>query len=191
MPSGFIRRQICLLRSSARPPWKLRHPLIAFLVTLPCLVYLFFAFALPQLLRFRFRTDLSWYDLGWYGFGPSQSYVSFPYESPRAEILQWAPECDSRFVFLAPRGDSISHPGPMILDARGELVWMKHNWELTQDFNVQHYAAADYLTYWEGEMIEGRARGSWYMVCWQPLSLGRGMLIPYPSSTPRILSGSK
>jgi hypothetical protein len=164
MPSGFVRRQLYMLRNSTRS-CKFWQPLIAFLVAVPSLVYLFCVFAYPQILRLRFRTDLSRYDLGWYGFGPSQSYISFPYQSPRVEILQWSPECDSRFVFLAPRGDSISSPGPVILDARGELVWMKHNWEITQDFKVQPYRGDDYLTYWEGEMGEGRGSGSWHMVC--------------------------
>ena len=52
----------------------------------------------------------------------------------------------------------------MILDAQGELVWMKHNWEITQDFKVQRYQGQNYLIYWEGDEIEGRGQGSWYMV---------------------------
>lgn len=152
-------------RKSSRRPWTLWHPLVAFLVAVPTLVYLFYVFAFPQLLRFRFRTGLSWYDLGWYGFGPSQSYVSFAHESPKVEIVEWSSECDSRYVFLAPKGDSISDPGPMIMDSRGELVWMKHNWEITQDFEVQRFGDEDYLTYWKGEMAEGRGEGSWHMVC--------------------------
>lgn len=143
----------------------LSRPLIAFLVLAPTLVYLFYLFALPQLLRFRFRSDLGWYDLGLYGFGPSKSYVSFPYQSPRVELVQWdESRCDPSLVFLAPRGDSIAHPGPMIMDAQGELVWMKHNWGITQDFKIQRYRGQDYLVYWEGDMVEGRGQGSWHMV---------------------------
>lgn len=141
------------------------RPLIALLVLAPTLIYLFYLFALPQLLRFRFRSDLGWYDLGLYGFGPSKSYISFPYQSPRVELVQWdSSRCDPSFVFLAPRGDSIAYPGPMILDAQGELVWMKHNWGITQDFKVQRYRDQDYLIYWEGDVVEGRGQGSWHMV---------------------------
>ncbi|GAQ05220.1 hypothetical protein ALT_2541 [Aspergillus lentulus] len=128
------------------------------------LLYLFYLFAVPQLLRFRFRLDLSPYDLGFYGFGPSRSYVSFEYESPMVEITEWGSGCDSRYTFLAPRGDSVAHPGPVILDADGELVWMKYNWDTTQDFKVQRYNGADYLTYWEGTEVESRGYGSWYML---------------------------
>ncbi|PYH97317.1 hypothetical protein BO71DRAFT_347415 [Aspergillus ellipticus CBS 707.79] len=128
------------------------------------LSYLFYTFAVPQLRRLHFHTDLSWYDLGLYGFGPSQGYVSFDYESPVVQISEWDSGCDQRYTFFAPRGDSVAQPGPMILDSKGELVWMKHNWEVTQDFKVQRYQNTDYLTYWEGGETEGRGYGSWYML---------------------------
>ncbi|KAH1673878.1 hypothetical protein KXX15_008696 [Aspergillus fumigatus] len=128
------------------------------------LLYLFYVFVVPQLLRFRLRLDLSPYDLGFYGLGPSRSYASFEYESPVVEITEWASGCDSRYTFLAPRGDSVAHPGPVVLDADGELVWMKYNWDTTQDFKVQRYNGADYLTYWEGTEVESRGSGSWYML---------------------------
>lgn len=137
---------------------------VATIGALLSLLYLFYVFAVPQLRRLHLRTDLSWYDLGLYGFGPSQDYVSFDYESPALQISEQGSGCDSRFTFLAPRGDSVAQPGPMILDSRGELIWMKHNWEITQDFRVQRYQGADYLTYWEGDEIEGRGYGAWYMV---------------------------
>lgn len=85
--------------------------------------------------------------------------------SPIVEISQYNSGCDPGLTFLAPRGDSIAYPGPMILDAQGNLVWMKHNLNITQDFKVQRYRGQDYLTYWEGEEIDGRGEGSWYMVC--------------------------
>lgn len=125
---------------------------------------LFCVFAIPQLTRFRFHSGLSWYDLGLYGFGPSQSYVSFDDESPIVEISPAGAQCDPRYTFLAPRGDSVAHPGPMILDARGELVWMKSSWGTTQDFRVQRYKDQDYLTYWQGNEEDGHGCGSWYMV---------------------------
>ncbi|KAJ5369189.1 uncharacterized protein N7496_008949 [Penicillium cataractarum] len=125
---------------------------------------LFYLYAVPQLKRFRFRSELSWYDLGLYGFGPSQSYISFDEESPIVEISPPGAQCDPRYTFLAPRGDSVAHPGPMILDARGELVWMKYNWGTTQDFRIQRYKGQDYVTYWQGDEEDGHGRGSWYML---------------------------
>ncbi|KAJ5170046.1 uncharacterized protein N7500_002829 [Penicillium coprophilum] len=124
----------------------------------------FYLFAVPQLLRFRFRSDLSWYDLGAQGFGPDRSYISFDQESLVVEITPPNAKCDPRYTFLAPRGDSVPHPGPMILSPDGELVWTKWNKGTTQDFKVQRYKGEDYLTYWQGSIIDGIGEGSWYML---------------------------
>ncbi|KAJ5448478.1 hypothetical protein N7445_003299 [Penicillium cf. griseofulvum] len=123
----------------------------------------FYLSAVPQLLKFRFRTDLSWYDLGAQGFGPDRNYISFDQESPIVEITPSGAKCDPRYTFLAPRGDSIAHPGPMILNPEGELVWTKWNRGTTQDFKVQRFKGEDYLTYWQGDSGNGVGRGSWYM----------------------------
>ncbi|KAK4862892.1 hypothetical protein LT330_003025 [Penicillium expansum] len=124
----------------------------------------FYVFAVPQLLRFRFRAGLSWYDLGVQGFGPDRNYISFDQESPIVETTPPNAECDPRYTFLAPRGDSIAHPGPMILNSAGELVWTKWNGGTTQDFKLQRYKGEDYLTYWQGDTADGYGRGSWYML---------------------------
>jgi hypothetical protein len=124
----------------------------------------FYLFAVPQLLKFRFRAGLSWYDLGVQGFGPDRNYISFDQESPVVEITPPGAKCDPRYTFLAPRGDSTAHPGPMILNPAGELVWTKWNGGTTQDFKVQRYKGEDYLTYWQGDTADGYGRGSWYMV---------------------------
>ncbi|KAJ5485560.1 hypothetical protein N7539_005548 [Penicillium diatomitis] len=126
--------------------------------------FLLVFFLRPQLQRFRFRSDLSWYDLGIYGFGPSRSYVSFEEQSLLVEITPRNAKCDPRYTLLAPRGDSVAHPGPMILDARGELVWMKSDSATTEDFRIQRYKGQDYLTYWEGGKVDGHGCGSWYML---------------------------
>lgn len=138
---------------------------IAIFITAAALFYAFYVFVFPHALRFRFRRDLSWYDLGLHGFGPTQKYVSFDLTSPIVEISEYQSGCDPNLTFIAPRGDSIAHPGPMILDAKGNLVWMKHNLNITTDFKIQWYKGKDYLTYWEGEEIDGRGSGAWYMVC--------------------------
>ncbi|KAB8237956.1 arylsulfotransferase family protein [Aspergillus alliaceus] len=149
--------------TKARHSW-LRLVHVATVGVIISILYLFYVFAVPQILRFRFRTDLSQYDLGLYGFGPSRGYVSFNYQSPLVEITESASGCDPGYTFLAPRGDSVPQEGPMILDAQGNLVWMKYNWETTQDFKMQKYKGEYFLTYWEGREIESRGYGSWYML---------------------------
>lgn len=166
----FLRASSAVARLSPRlgrsdRPFKPNHCCcISVLVLAIFGLSLFWIYAVPQLLRFRFRTGLSAYDLGWYGFGPSQNYISFDEQSPVVEISPPDARCDQRYTFLAPRGDSVVHPGPMILDAQGELVWMKDNWGTTQDFKVQSYKGQDYLTYWQGDEEDGHGIGSWYMV---------------------------
>ncbi|KAJ5646388.1 hypothetical protein N7490_002760 [Penicillium lividum] len=125
---------------------------------------LFYLVVLPQILRFRFRYGMSRYDLGFSGFGPSRTYHSFEEEAPIVEISPAGAKCDQRYTFLAPRGDSVPHPGPMILDAQGELIYKKYNWGTTQDFKVQHFKGEDYVTYWQGDEEDGHGRGSWYML---------------------------
>lgn len=166
----FLRSSSAVLRLSSwlgrgdqphrRGPCRL---FAALLVTIGGLV-VFFILVVPQIARFRFRFGLSRYDLGFYGFGPSRTYYSFEESSPIVEISPADAKCDQRYTFLAPRGDSVEHPGPMILDSSGELVWMKYNWGTTQDFKVQRYRGEDYVTYWQGDEEDGHGRGSWYMV---------------------------
>lgn len=125
---------------------------------------LFLLFVFPQFLRFRFRPGLSWYDLGFHGFGPSRSYVSFGEASRRIEISPSNANCNPGYTFFAPRGDSVSHPGPMILDANGELVWMKREIDTVQNFQVQQFQGDNVLTYWMGYETDGHGRGTYYMV---------------------------
>lgn len=159
----FSRVISAALRLVTSPGRSDRRLLPAILAALGGLI-LFWLFVVPQLFRFRFRLGLSSYDLGLYGFGPSQSFVSFGEESRVVEISPADAQCDPGYTFLAPRGDSVPHPGPMILDARGELVWAKYNWGTTQDFKVQKYKGQQYVTYWQGDEEDGHGRGSWYMV---------------------------
>lgn len=157
-PSAALRLPSWLGRSDRR-----RRLLPTILAAIGALI-LFWLFVVPQLYRFRFRLGLSLYDLGLHGFGPSRRFVSFGEESRVIEISPAGADCDPGYTFLAPRGDSVPHPGPMILDASGELVWAKHNWGTTQDFKVQQYKGEDYVTYWQGDEEDGHGRGSWYMV---------------------------
>ena len=39
--------------------------------------------------------------------------------------------------------------GPIILDAKGELIWMNNDkWEQAMNLNVQKYKGKDYLAFW-------------------------------------------
>ncbi|KAL1850311.1 hypothetical protein Plec18170_007006 [Paecilomyces lecythidis] len=125
---------------------------------------LFYILIVPQLYRFRFRLDLSLYDLGFYGFSPSRSYVSTNLTSPLLEFVRWDARCDSGFTFLTPRGFSVDKPSLSILDADGELVWTDSSWGEAQDFKVQRYRGEDYLTFWAGVELDIHGNGSWYML---------------------------
>jgi hypothetical protein len=128
----------------------------------------------PQLLRFRFRADLTWYDLGIYGFSPSRGYYSSSHDSPLLGFIQTDARCSRDFFFFAPNGDSIPEPGPVILDADGELIWRLSEGlkGVTQDFKVQRYKDEDFLTFWVGSEIDGRKQGLWYMVYDDPTHPG-------------------
>ncbi|KAJ5689920.1 hypothetical protein N7462_004312 [Penicillium macrosclerotiorum] len=121
---------------------------------------------ITQLRRFRFRRDLNRYDIGFEGFAPSRDYHSFQLDSPKLAFIQTDARCNRDYIFLAPNGASIPKPGPVILDADGELIWRM--WEglegVTQDFRVQRYKDEDFLTFWVGNEIDGKKQGHWYML---------------------------
>ena len=113
------------------------------------------------------------YDLGDYGAYPLTSYASFNLVSPRLNILQWNPQCeDGQYVFLEPRGGSVPTPGPMILDAKGNLIWMEGKFGQAMDFKVQRYKGEDYLTFWTGTDSGTHGTGSYYMVSSGDLNVG-------------------
>ncbi|KAJ5811941.1 hypothetical protein N7474_008242 [Penicillium riverlandense] len=111
----------------------------------------------PNLRRLHLQVNLTLFDYGFYGFYPTRDYVSVEYKSPDVEIAQWDAECSHDYVFIAPHGNAVEDPAAMILDSRGNLVWMMPFFDGAQDFRVQEYLGAKYLTYWHG-------RGSWSML---------------------------
>ncbi|KAJ4516435.1 hypothetical protein HRR81_005974 [Exophiala dermatitidis] len=58
----------------------------------------------------------------------------------------------------------VPHPGPIIMDARGELVWMEDRYGQAMDFKVQQYRGHDYLTFWTGEDSGTFGTGSYVML---------------------------
>ena len=110
-------------------------------------------------------------DNGTFGYYPSRTFVTEDgISAPHTNWLQWDQQCDDgKFYFLTPKGWSISQPGPMILDWRGDLVWSKHfdnEWGgQAYDLMVQHYQGQDYLTFWTGDdQIRGHGSGAYMMV---------------------------
>lgn len=92
-----------------------------------------------------------WYDRGLFGIYPRQWYKSFKQGAPLLNFLQWDDRCDTGMTFMAPRGVMVYHPGPVIMDAKGELVWMEDKYGQAMDFKMQHYKGQDYLTFWRGK----------------------------------------
>ncbi|KAF2864268.1 hypothetical protein K470DRAFT_253934 [Piedraia hortae CBS 480.64] len=110
------------------------------------------------------------FDNGSYGYYPVRSYTTDDLISPRTNFRQWDPRCDDgRMYFISPRGWSLSLPGPMILDSRGDLVW-SHHYEnefggQAYNFMVQEYKGENYLTFWLGDdRVRGHGSGSYYML---------------------------
>jgi hypothetical protein len=110
-------------------------------------------------------------DNGTLGHYPSWTFVTEDdISAPRTNWLQYDPQCDDgMFYFLTPKGWSISQPGPMILDSKGDLIWSKHfanEWGgQAYDLMVQHYQGQEYLTFWTGDdQIRGHGSGTYTMV---------------------------
>ncbi|KAH7061254.1 ASST-domain-containing protein [Macrophomina phaseolina] len=127
---------------------------LQFLVLLPWLVA-----AAPSR-----QSNPLWYDQGLYGAYPWRDYVSFGLASPRVNVLEESVQCDPGYVFLEPRGRSVSSPGPMILDSDGNLVYMEDRYGEAMDFRPQKYRGDDYLTFWSGTDDGTHGRGSYYML---------------------------
>ncbi|EME46366.1 hypothetical protein DOTSEDRAFT_70388 [Dothistroma septosporum NZE10] len=110
-------------------------------------------------------------DNGTYGYYPTHTFITEDtLNAPEINILQWDQRCDDGLLyFLTPRGWGIRDPGPMILNSRGNLVWMKHFDNKfggqAYDFKVQRYQGEDYLTFWLGDdRVRGHGSGFYYML---------------------------
>jgi hypothetical protein len=61
------------------------------------------------------------------------------------------------YVFLALK-EGVGEHGPMILDARGQLVWFE-KYITARDFKMQRYRGKPVLTWWEGAVVYGHGVG--------------------------------
>ncbi|ORY60609.1 ASST-domain-containing protein [Pseudomassariella vexata] len=110
------------------------------------------------------QTNPSWYDQGLLGAYPSREYHSFHLPSPRLHVLEASDHCDQSYVFIEPRGNSVSDPGPMILEANGDLIYMEAKFGEAMDFRPQVYKGETYLTFWSGTDDGTHGHGSYYML---------------------------
>lgn len=154
-----------MLASHLATPWRHRLPrlprprslasIVLLLVTaINALIFL----GIPNLRRLHLQLGSSLFDSGLYGFYLTRRYHSFELDSLAVELVKWDSKCSDEYVFIAPHGPSVDNSVPMILDARGNLVWRMPFSNGANDFRVQQYRGDKYLTYWE----DG---GSWSMVC--------------------------
>lgn len=106
------------------------------------------------------------YDMSQYGAWPLQSYLSSRISGPILNYWNRSEACEKEsYTLIAPRGDSVRHTGPMILDQNGNLVWFQE-YPTTYNFNIQSFRGEDYLTFWAGnDGIGGHGDGILYMVC--------------------------
>ena len=108
--------------------------------------------------------ETPFYDLAVYGGYRTQDYVSYNLSSPRISQLRWDDECDNGFIFVTPQGKSVEHPGPMILNSQGNLVWMSAEFGVVMNLNMQEYKGQSYLTFWAGRKDGTFGSGAYYMV---------------------------
>ena len=128
--------------------------LVGFLqIVLPSVAWLF-----PQ-----FKT--AFFDLGVYGAFRYNTYVSFNLTSPRFTTPFWDDQCDDgSYVLLTPKGGSVPHAGPVIVDTRGNLVWMSNKFNDSMNLNVQAFNGENYLTMWAGSKHGSQGRGMYHLL---------------------------
>ncbi|RJE24332.1 Arylsulfotransferase ASST [Aspergillus sclerotialis] len=89
------------------------------------------------------------YDDGDYGGWPTESFRSTPVIGPSLNILQNSDLCNDGYIMLAPEGNAVRTPGPMIIDQDGHLVWTKQYGQ-TRDVSVYQFKGDPYLTFCVG-----------------------------------------
>lgn len=113
----------------------------------------------------------SWaYEWGLFGGYPQASFKSSTLRPPRMNVVKWSEECESGYTLLSLRGVAVPKPAAVIVDGRGELVWMDESFGYAMNLKVQTYKHKQYLTFWSGSFGEGFGKGTYYMVC-NPLLL--------------------
>ncbi|KXS93748.1 hypothetical protein AC578_9942 [Pseudocercospora eumusae] len=104
------------------------------------------------------------FDLGVFGAYPLAHYASFDLAGPQARQILWNDTCDAGNILLTPNGPAVTRPGPMILDAKGELIWTSDDFGATANLKVQQYEGEDFLTLWSGEKAATSGKGVYFML---------------------------
>ncbi|OKL62618.1 hypothetical protein UA08_01241 [Talaromyces atroroseus] len=117
------------------------------------------------------------FETGQAGKWPTQRFKSSRAIAPVLDFVQYGQACrDGLYTFIAPRGDSVSSAGPMILDQDGHLVWTEVRGQ-TYGMDMQTYKGENFVTFWTGDdTIVGHGQGSYYMLNsnYQPQYVFRG-----------------
>jgi hypothetical protein len=98
---------------------------------------------------------------------PSQRFKTRPdLKPPIVKIQTPARGTAPGYVFFAPKLGA-PQAGPMIMDNRGELVWLKplKKTRGIADFRVQRYRGRPVLTWWRGRVSDvGVGENGWYVI---------------------------
>jgi hypothetical protein len=110
--------------------------------------------------------SFSAYDLGFLGLYPTQQYESMSLQPPSVQVTRWDERCESdgSVLLISPRGVDVPKPGPVILDTKGNLIWMEEKFGQAMNLQVQTYQGQDFITFWSGTSHGPHSNGSYYMV---------------------------
>lgn len=104
------------------------------------------------------------YDGGFLGAYPYEDFHSTDLIAPRLNIRKWDEQCDHGYTLFTPRARSVPHDGPMILDAKGNLIWTEKKYGTVDNLQIQTYKNQSYLTFWVGDHDVTRWPGKYYML---------------------------
>lgn len=151
--------------------WTFRIPAFTTLAAGSAILVFIFLFSavLPVLAWCLPQYESFFYEAGAFGIYRKARYVTLPSNVtvPKGRWATWDESCDDGgLVMIAPFGPAVDHPGPVILDSRGELVWASTDrfFDTTTNVNVQSYNGTPYLTFWAGEKRGTAGSGVAYML---------------------------
>ena len=110
-------------------------------------------------------TTTAIFDTGAIGLFAPTYYSSFNLSSPWLAPTKWSDRCDDgSLILLTPKGEAVTHSGPTILDARGNLIWNSNTFHDVTNLKVQHYRGQPYLTFWSGAKTGSQGKGLYQML---------------------------